>query len=564
VKLGMTLRIAVLLTFILLIVSGGCGRSGGMKQEIVERRESGEIGGVFGDGAGSAVLGKYFGKREWDGADLPSWEMGREKLPRPVLEGNPEWVELYWAAWELAFRGLKQPPEGSPLVSNWLDEAFSENIFQWDTIFMMMFARYGHQVFPAIESLDNFYRLQYESGFIGREFRERDGRLIHFDFDGGLFSEKGWKNMINPPLFSWAELENYRLSGDKSRFGEVLPVLEKYAEWLNRDGDPEAPDWENNGRRSASSLHDLYWNTPLGSGMDNTPRPADKGAGWVEMSSQMVIMYNAMAEMAMETGQVRKAEDCLARGREIGERINRWCWNAEDGFYYDVLADGSQYRVKTSGGFWPLLAGIADSVQAEALVEHLKDENEFRRLIPFPTLAADEEGYSEFGDYWKGAVWAPTNVMIFKGLETYGYEELAAEAAEKYLRGMAEVYRQTGSIYENYAPDHFLPGDPAKADFVGWSGCGPIQILFENIIGLRPDAGKGIITWHIRREDFHGVEAYPLGNNSISLFFEAGQGDQGPALRIESTEAFELQYTYRGRRMSVHCGGGELYHPLSF
>lgn len=81
---------------------------------------------------------------------------------------------MYWKCWEIAFRGIKQPQEGSPLVSNWLDEAFSDNLFQWDTIFMMMFARYGHDCFPAIQSLDNFYALQRESGYIGREFREAE------------------------------------------------------------------------------------------------------------------------------------------------------------------------------------------------------------------------------------------------------------------------------------------------------------------------------------------------------------------------------------------------------
>jgi hypothetical protein len=85
-------------------------------------------------------------------------------------------------------------------------------------------------------------------------------------------------------------VESFKITGDKSRFAMVLPALEKYAEWLNRDGDPDAEDWEANGRISKTAEHKLYWNTPLGSGMDNTPRPAKKGAGWVEMSAQMVIM----------------------------------------------------------------------------------------------------------------------------------------------------------------------------------------------------------------------------------------------------------------------------------
>jgi hypothetical protein len=151
-----------------------------------------------------------------------------------------------------------------------------------------VFARYGHYQFPAIQSLDNFYCRQRPSGFICREYREADGAAVHYDSDGGLFSPKGWKNAINPPIFSWAECESYKVTGDKSRFAEILPVLEKYVEWLNRDGDPEAPDWETNGRRSKGTPHGLYWNTSLGSGLDNTPKPTDPGCGWVDMSCQMV------------------------------------------------------------------------------------------------------------------------------------------------------------------------------------------------------------------------------------------------------------------------------------
>jgi len=146
--------------------------------------------------------GKYFYKKQYIPEPLPIFAENRDRLPAPILKSNPEWIDMYWKCWQIAFEGFKQPPKGSPLVSNWLDEAFSRNIFQWDTIFMMMFARYGHDVFPAIQSMDNFYCLQRKSGYICREYREEDGKMIHFDFKGGLFSLRGWKNTINPPLFS--------------------------------------------------------------------------------------------------------------------------------------------------------------------------------------------------------------------------------------------------------------------------------------------------------------------------------------------------------------------------
>ncbi len=504
--------------------------------------------------ASQTQQGQYFSKKTYTAEAIPDFQTHKNRLPQPILDGNPGWVDMYWRCWEIAFQGFKRPPAGSPLVSNWIDEAFSENIFQWDTIFMIMFARYGHDVFPAIESLDNFYALQRESGYIGREFRESDGAMIHFDFDGGLFSPTGWKNTINPPLFAWAEVESYRITGDRHRLRQVLPALEKYAEWLDRDGDPAAEDWESNGRLSKVSPHKLYWNTPLGSGMDNTPRPAEKGAGWVEMSAQMVIMYNNLAIICDEIQANEKAVFFRTRASEISDRINRWCWNSEDGFYYDVLANGEQFKKKTIGGFWPLLAGVASSEQAARLVDHLTDEGEFWRPMLFPTLAADEAEYVPEGGYWLGSVWAPTNVMVIKGLEQNGYEELAARATENYLSGMYTVFQDSGTVYENYAPEYFQPGEPAKADFVGWTGCGPIQLLLENVMGLRPHGFDHKLLWKIRRLDRHGVEQLKLGANQVSVLCEARASVDDPAhLTIYCEQAFELV---------VDLGSGERSYAL--
>ncbi|MEE9167121.1 MAG: trehalase family glycosidase [Candidatus Neomarinimicrobiota bacterium] len=484
--------------------------------------------------------GKYFAKKHYIPEPIPSFEARKNELPSPVLDSHPEWIDMYWKCWEIAFKGFKSPPEGSPLVSNWLDEAFSPNIFQWDTIFMIMFARYGHDIFPAIQSLDNFYCLQRESGYICREFREKDGRMIHYD-EGDLFHPMGWKNTINPPLFSWAEVESFRITGDKSRFELVLPALDKYAQWLDNDGDPDAENWEENGRRSMTAEHKLYWNTPLGSGMDNTPRPAEKGSGWVEMSSQMVIMYNNLAVIAEELGDGAKAGEYRSKAQEIGDRVNRWCWNEEDGLYYDVREDGSQFGKKTSGCFWPLLANISSRDQAARLVEHLKNPEEFWRPIVFPTLSADEEEYRPDGGYWLGSVWAPTNVMIVKGLENYGYEDFATEATENYLTGMAEVFEKTGTVWENYAPESFQPGEPSKADFVGWTGSGPIALLIENILGLRPDGVRNQLTWHLKRIDRHGIENLRVGDVKVRVISEKRDSKSSPArLNVTCDKAFSL------------------------
>ncbi len=488
------------------------------------------------------LRGAYFPKTVYSpGETLPSFADAKRALPRPILDGNRGWLEMYWRCWELAFQHLRQPDPESGLVSDYLDAAFNGNIFQWDTIFMIMFARYGHRAFPAIQSLDNFYARQHASGFICREIR-RDGSDLYCH---------GPRDAVNPPLFSWAEAETFRTTGDKSRFAAVLPALEKYVAWLNTESDPDQyddlPDWVTKGRQSTGSVHQLYWNTPLGCGMDNAPRG---GNGWVDMSCQMVIQYNDLATICDELGLGEKAAIFRREATAIGERINRWCWNAEEGFYYDVRNDGSQVKVKTSGGFWPLLAGIASSEQVERLVGHLRDESSFWRPFVFPTLAANEPDYREDGGYWLGAVWAPTNYAIIKGLERCGYGDFATEASARYLEGMEAVFRDTGTVWENYAPElPYRPGEPAMKDFVGWTGIGPIALLIENILGLHCDGVNRRLEWTIRRTDRHGIDNLQLGKTTVSVIAEAREsGSSTVPITVISTSEFTLSVTINGKK----------------
>lgn len=478
--------------------------------------------------------GRYFARKRYRPEPIPAFRRTRSRLPSPILDANPEWVAMYWRAWELAFDHLKKPPKGSPLVSNFLDEAFNEYIFQWDTIFMVMFGRYMHPVFPAIQSLDNFYCRQHDDGVIWRVLTEAEGA----DHEWASGTRK-----INPPLFSWAEVESFKLTGDKQRFAMVLPVLERYLAWLERN------------RQCVHAPHRLYWSNGLASGMDNTPRDAGRvggnssgdETGYVDMSCQMAIQYGNLAVMCDELGKPARAAEFRARASVIGARINLWCWNERDGIYYDVDPRGQQRRIKTIACFWPLLAGIASPAQAARLVRHLRDQREFWRKMVFPSVSADHPDYDPRGRYWRGGVWAPTNLAVIKGLEKYGYEEFASEATARYLRGLSAVMQKTGTLWEMYAADSYRPGtvvdgkEIARKDFVGWTGCGPIALLIENILGFRVNGVKHQLTWRISRTDRHGIRGLKVGKTTVSLVCGARKTKAEPVrITAEASGPVEL------------------------
>ncbi len=452
---------------------------------------------------------------------IPTFEEGRSKLPIPVLPAEPELVEMYWKCWELAFRHMELPGKGSGLMSPYLDAAFSDNIFQWDTIFMMPFARYGHACFNAIGSLDNFYARQRADGQIFREIRKSDGA----DFAFLCVADS-----VNPPLFSWAEVEYSRVGGDAKRAGHVAESIDRYLGWLEVN------------RKANGVSTDLFWNTPLGSGMDNTP---ESGRALVSMSAQMSLAYSELAMLMARAGRPDRARECVARATAIDKAINDWMWNEADGLYYNLDGTGKQLPVRTIGCFWPLFSGTAAPERAMKLRDALMDERMFFRRTPFATLSAAETQFDPKGGYWLGASWAPTTYMAVKGLERYGFEEDASRAAFKYLKSMEEAFRATGTVWENYAPDSAAPGQPSKKDFVGWTGVGPIALLIENIIGIRCDAPGGTVRWRLARTDRHGVENLNVGGIRISLVYSPG--GTGGEIRAESTAEISLEVMRDGQ-----------------
>ncbi len=496
-------------------------------------------------------FGGYFKGSGNKSSPVPTFEQVKDRLPSPILDAHPDWIAMYWKCWQISFAHLRTPPPGCPFVSNWQGQGngFLNRLFQWDSCFMVMFGRYANNEFPAVASLDNFYSRQHTNGYICREFDVNKGAELKYGFKGGYNDPDGWRNSVNPPLFAWAECESFKVTGDKSRFAMVLPVLEKYVEFLNRDGDPDvAPqDWQNQGRRSVGTPHNLYWNTDLGSGMDDIPKPTKKGSGWVDMSCQMVMQYRELALMCHELGQDEKAANFESEAKLIGDRINKWCWNEQDGFYYDVQADGSQFKKKTACGFWPMFAGIASPQQVQRLVAHLKDEKEFWRPFVFPALAADEKEYNNpTGKYWRGAVWAPTNYEIIKGLETCGQEAFATEATEKYLGAMAEVFNKTNTVYENYMPEK-IEASSGRGDFVGWTGLGPITLLIENVLGFRPDGVRNRLEWHLTRHDRHGIQRLNFGLVTADLIYD-GNG----TVDVKSDVPFTL--VINGKEQKIDAG----------
>jgi neutral trehalase len=136
------------------------------------------------------------------------------------------------------------------------------------------------------------------------------------------------------------------------------------------------------------------------------------------------------------------------RRNEMVKLINHELWDEKSGFYYDNGPDGKLIKIKTEAGFTPLLAGVCNKQQAEALVKHLTNPDEFWRAFPVPSVSGDEPTFSD--NMWRGPVWINYNYMIIEGLERYDYHDLAGELRRKTLDEIMRWYKEDGVVYEFY------------------------------------------------------------------------------------------------------------------
>ncbi len=450
------------------------------------------------------VKENIFLQRKAEKGILPKYEDIKDKLPRPVWQGRDDAIDLYNRTWEIAFSNLKSANEETGFVSDYIDNAFFSFSFMWDSCFMVMFGKYARHIFDFLKTLDNFYSHQHKDGYITRQL---------FQDTGDARFSKDDPASTGPNIFALVEWEYYNITKDAERLKKVFPPLLAYHRWLQLNR-----TWQSGG----------YWSTGLACGMDNQPRvPAEFSPlcshgfmTWLDICCQQYINADILIKISEIIGREKDALWLKEEKKTLEKIINDNMWDEETAFYYDLLRDGRKNKVKSVGAYWTLMAKLVSKERADHFVAHLDNEKEFKRPFRIPSLSADHPEYEEYGDYWKGSVWAPTNYMVLKGLDKYGFHSLAYDIASNYFENVLSVFKKDGTLYENYAPEHIEKGRPAQSEFVGWTGLASINIFIEYVLGIKYSAEDNKIIWHINKTEKHGIENLVIDGKVVSLICE--------------------------------------------
>ncbi|MEZ4701786.1 MAG: trehalase family glycosidase, partial [Rhodothermales bacterium] len=261
------------------------------------------------------------------------------------------------------------------------------------------------------------------------------------------------------PWYAWQNYEVYRETGDRAFLETMYASSARFYRFYvsNRDADGDGlAEW--GGHAVLESVRDAavaVW--------DEVGWPAQFDG--VDVNSMLVMEAKSLEAMALELGLAEEAAEWRADHERRAALINRFMWDPETAFYYNIDRRDNDFSYSTENdlkrkeiiGFLPLWAGIADSSQAAALVRHLTDTTSFWRPYGIPSLAADDPYYHPKG-YWNGPVWVEWNYLIYHGLRAYGYDREADALTQKNAEALIAGLRSTHNLWEFYSPDEAWAG----------------------------------------------------------------------------------------------------------
>ena len=465
----------------------------------------------------------------------------RKGIPSPVFDARPEYVNLYWTAWEQARAHIKYRP--GLVQPRYMDEGFRDDaIWIWDSEFMVMFCKYAPKIFPGIQTLDNFYYTLHENAGSPISVQHPD----------------------NPPFFAWVESDYFKFTGDTAHIRKLLTekrFLQKHFEMFNTmNHDTQFPfPISRDGIRIEYKGIGYNWNR-WQSGMDNTPRVREMPLFWVDAISQQALSALYISRLAKVAGDEATVKEFTAIYEDLKEKVNKYYWDEKDGCYYDIReGDLSKTRILTPASFWPMLAEIPSRAQADAMVRFALQDGKLGGAVPWTSVARDDEQFDPDGNYWRGSMWLPTAYMGIKALEKYGFFEEADSTAQAILEHMWKTYSEyePHTIWECYSPTKAEPSSKhtgsgssvksVKADFCGWSALGPISLFIENVLGFYyVDAASSTVCWNLHQTCRHGIRKLTFGEITTDILYEGGE------VRVRSDKPYTL--IINGTRHAIRRG----------
>lgn len=308
-----------------------------------------------------------------------------------------------------------------------------------------------------------------------------------------------------PPVGSMVLREIYRKYKEKWILEELFKDLFEWNTWFfeNRQIKPGLMAW---GSNPYEPRYDNYWEKTgvnqayggaLESGLDNSPmydeiafdgethllKLADAG-----LMGLYIMDCKALSDIAAVLDKKAEAAVLDIRIASISKGLEE-LWDEKSGIFLNKLIETGQFSNRLSPtNFYPLLSGIVNDVQAEAMMNgHFYNEEEFWGEWIMPSIARNDPAYSD-QDYWRGRIWAPMNFLVYLGLRNCGLIKAQKDMALLSRKLILNEWLVSGHVHENYCADTGMGCGKANSDkFYHWGGLLSLISLIEEGFVDKPE-----------------------------------------------------------------------------
>ena len=166
--------------------------------------------------------------------------------------------------------------------------------------------------------------------------------------------------------------------------------------------------------------------------------------------------------------------------QEAKDTLIKNTWDDKTKTFYPVRVGKGKIKQLTLGGLFPLLIDDLPQNMVEAIVNHIKNPNEFWTKYPIPSVPVHHKEFSPDRSFpiWRGPVWINSNWFLIRGLMQHGYKEIAQVIARRTI----EMVGREG-FNEFYNP---LTGKRLRENVVQDFGWTTLVVTLEKAAGLSP------------------------------------------------------------------------------
>lgn len=404
--------------------------------------------------------------------------------------------------------------------------------WNWDSGFVAL-GMSSYDLDRAMQEIRSLFSGQWENGMLPHILFHSENETTYFpnyDFwesnvNPGAPDRPKSSGITQPPVFGFVLEEILNQNPDNadviSFVKEIYPQLVKYHQFLYEYRDPEGEGlffifhpWES-GRDNSPIWDDSLNRIHITEGAisdyvrrdtqvaDASERPTkeqyDRYVYLLELGKRYQYDGKEIADQSpfmvqdcmMNAIFIKSNESLINIGKRLSlntdyikekqklskSNFSNKFWNKELNLFvsYDQRA-GAQMQHREIGGLIALYAGIATTEQAELMAHYLQGIHD-KGYYLCPSFDIDSPLFDS-KRYWRGPVWPQMNWMIYHGLKSYGYYDLAGIVKSDLIEivskvGFYEYFESEKSKYsqnpKGYGGNHF-----------SWTASSIISLLNED------------------------------------------------------------------------------------